>query len=219
MSHFFLTVLMPAGSKIADADDYVERALAPFEEFGANGTESEHVKEIDVTDEHRTDFANADYAKGRTFMEFCESWNEYKAVPHGEAPDLEDKHKWGYTKLDSAGEVVQVISRTNPNAKWDWWVIGGRWDRALLGSAYRDNNNPYGGKSDTCGNVVPVAELPNDFKAFAFLTPSGEWIERGKMGWWGSVSDEKDEKAWKAVCKTVLEKHADCIAVGVDCHS
>lgn len=41
--------------------------------------------------------------------------------------DLAGPHKYGYALLDANGNVVQVIRRTNPNAKWDWWTIGGRW--------------------------------------------------------------------------------------------
>lgn len=38
----------------------------------------------------------------------------------------EDKGKYGYVVLGDHGKVVKVVDRTNPNAKWDWWVIGGR---------------------------------------------------------------------------------------------
>lgn len=62
-----------------------------------------------------------------SFAEFVEHWNGYKPVLPGEAPDIDDTHKYGYMRLDAAGEVVELVQRTNPNAKWDWWVIGGRW--------------------------------------------------------------------------------------------
>ncbi len=38
-----------------------------------------------------------------------------------------DDHKYGYALLDKDGEVVKVIDRTNPNRKWDWYQLGGRW--------------------------------------------------------------------------------------------
>ena len=31
------------------------------------------------------------------------------------------------TEVLSPYEVVKIIDRTNPNAKWDWYVLGGRW--------------------------------------------------------------------------------------------
>jgi hypothetical protein len=48
----------------------------------------------------------------------------------GHAAD-NDACKYGYIVVNDDNEVVQVISRTNPNAKWDWWVIGGRWSGFL----------------------------------------------------------------------------------------
>ena len=34
------------------------------------------------------------------------------------------------------------------------------------------------------------------FTTFA-VVKDGEWYERGKMGWWAGVSDEKDRTAWQ----------------------
>ena len=38
------------------------------------------------------------------------------------------------TVLSRKNEDVHTIytRNTNPNAKWDWWVIGGRWNGLLL---------------------------------------------------------------------------------------
>ena len=35
------------------------------------------------------------------------------------------------------------------------------------------------------------------FPPFCFVTEDGEWIEKGEMGWWCSVSNEKSEETWK----------------------
>lgn len=62
-----------------------------------------------------------------SFAEYCSGYCGRTIVPYGEKPDLEDEHKYGYTVVDQDGQVVQVINRTNPNAKWDWYQVGGRW--------------------------------------------------------------------------------------------
>lgn len=41
-----------------------------------------------------------------------------------------DAHRYNYWYRNDAGETV-VIRRTNPNAKWDWWVVGGRYSGKL----------------------------------------------------------------------------------------
>jgi hypothetical protein len=63
-----------------------------------------------------------------TFSEFVEGYYNKKVVPYGEQPDLKKKHKYGYALVDKTGEIVKVIDRTNKNAKWDWYQVGGRWN-------------------------------------------------------------------------------------------
>src|SRR4051794_35627293 len=47
------------------------------------------------------------------------------------ADDDKDPFKYGYVLLNEAGEVIKAIDRSNPNKKWDWWQIGGRWSGLL----------------------------------------------------------------------------------------
>lgn len=63
----------------------------------------------------------------QSFAEFVDGYYGWQPVPHGEAPDLEDRHKYGYALLDEFGDIQKCVARTNPNSKWDWWTIGGRW--------------------------------------------------------------------------------------------
>lgn len=63
----------------------------------------------------------------KTFAEFVADYHGYSAVAFGATPDIEGPHKYGYYRTDSDGAVVEVVNRTNPNAKWDWYVTGGRW--------------------------------------------------------------------------------------------
>lgn len=48
-------------------------------------------------------------------------------LAEGETPDTDGKHKFGYCVVSAEGKVVKVIRRTNPCAKWDWYVTGGRY--------------------------------------------------------------------------------------------
>lgn len=62
-----------------------------------------------------------------TFAEFCEDWYGHKPVTVGEDIDTDGAHKFGYTLVDADGSVVKTVKRTNPNAHWDWYSVGGRW--------------------------------------------------------------------------------------------
>jgi hypothetical protein len=65
------------------------------------------------------------------FSEFVHSWVSRPTVKAGETPDLEKIHKYGYTLVDEKGEVIKTVKRTNPDKKWDWYQVGGRWDGFL----------------------------------------------------------------------------------------
>lgn len=145
------------------------------------------------------------YAEVEPFHIFAESWYGVKPLRFGELPDLQETHKYGYCQLDEAGNGVKVIDRTNPGKKWDWWTVGGRWKDWIV-------KGDVGKVSDLKPN--PEREGPNYF--FAVLTPNGEWVEKGRMGWWASVTNEKED--WPEVEKTVLDKYQDKFVTVVDCH-
>ena len=60
-------------------------------------------------------------SEAKTFTEFVDYWHEMPVIQKDEEPDLEDKHKYGWCRTDENGEVIELIRRTNPNAKWDYW--------------------------------------------------------------------------------------------------
>lgn len=67
-------------------------------------------------------------------FESIEAWADYhghKLIKAGDTPDTDDEHKFGYVLLDEAGGIAKAIRRTNPNCKWDWWQLGGRWSGFL----------------------------------------------------------------------------------------
>jgi hypothetical protein len=66
-----------------------------------------------------------------TFAKFCEDEYGFESLAEGDNPDYEGFHKFGWVRVNEAGDVVAVIDHTNPNSKWDWWVIGGRWGSLL----------------------------------------------------------------------------------------
>lgn len=80
----------------------------------------------------------------------------------------------------------------------------------LMANAKKKSNRPI--------NIIVNASSENEFTPFAMITPDGKWHERGDMGWFGMVSNEKDRNAWSQTCKELYEKYADHIAVVCDLH-
>ena len=59
--------------------------------------------------------------------------DEYSACHHNEELDIAGAHKWGYALVDENLNIIKVVNRTNPNYKWDWWEVGGRWKKYFIG--------------------------------------------------------------------------------------
>lgn len=62
-----------------------------------------------------------------TFAEWVPEYYGANVCRLPDSPNFEEEHKYGYTLLSPEGEVVKVVKRTNPNKKWDWYQLGGRW--------------------------------------------------------------------------------------------
>lgn len=224
---------------------------------------------------------------------------------------LREEHKYGYVRLAEDGTVEQIVDRTNPNKKWDWWQLGGRWSGFFIlksGAAGRRGNNDapsYNGKGHKNQGVDSAlkgdidfeamrdkggerageeydrihavikgrdwtsfqdmrAKFPGDIPAaraayweqdvladmqkadnmhfveieefrctreayvkeqrdraimtFAFLK-DGQWNERGEMGFFATVSDEKDPATWTQQFNAMLDSLPDDAVLSVvDCH-
>ena len=123
----------------------------------------------------------------------------------------EEAKKWGY-EIDSD---ENLLSTYNPDSKWDWYSVGGRWDGFLH---YKDVDPGF---EET--NEAYIHELDMDYLLehipFCFVTEDGEWVEKGEMGWWCSVSNEKSEETWKQQFTDYVKSlDANCLVTVVDFH-
>lgn len=300
MSHFSVLVIGPD----------VEAQLAPYHEFECTGTDDQYVQELDRTEEAKAEWE--EHGEGRPFLQFIKDWYGSSVLRDGESRT--EQHKFGYVVLEK-DVVVKVVDRTNPNKKWDWWQIGGRWTgffkvktHALCGCLGEpgiqsiDENYipPEADRADVCMKadidiegmrdeaaskadreytqyhivvdphppIVPwrkMVEKHNQnydaareeyhaqagvkalnanretiwfetdhfdctreqyierarnraLRTFA-VVKGGQWYERGSMGWWGCVSDEKDDETWGRQFNELLDSLPDnTLLTVVDCH-
>lgn len=102
MSHF--TVLVAA-----DDEKDLKAKLQPYHEYECTGIKDEYVQfSVDEQTECERDFLeNQSKFNCKTFAQYMQDWHGYEL----------HLGKWGRW--------------TNPNKKWDWWVIGGRWGGLL----------------------------------------------------------------------------------------
>jgi len=109
-------------------------------------------------------------------------------------------------KCDECNGTGKRKTTYNPDAHWDWFEIGGRWDN------YLPNKKNKMSAQD-------LLDTPKkDWIPYAVITPDGKWCQHGKMGWFGMSLDEKSSKDWGTEVLEVLKAHKDCMAHVVDCH-
>lgn len=142
-----------------------------------------------------------------------------KIVDQGPSISKEDAWKevlsWGY-ELD---EDDNLLSTYNPNAKWDWYCVGGRWNGFLVLKERKED-----------GSIIEVNEayfneIDWDYMKewnripFCFVNEDGEWYEKGEMGWFAITTNEMEEDTWRATFEEYINTvEDDCLVTVVDFH-
>lgn len=119
MSHFTVLVI----------GNDVDGQLAPFHEFECTGSNDQYVVDEDVTEEIQTrinEGKSVEDALGWYGLEDKIVDDELKVEKTGD----ECPHKYGYAIVKD-GVLIKAVNRTNPNRKWDWYQVGGRWSGFL----------------------------------------------------------------------------------------
>lgn len=108
--------------------------------------------------------------------------------------------------VDAKG--LYAVLTYNPETKWDWYEVGGRWNRFLP-----DNKKTAQslGKSAKLKNL-----LPHDF-----LTPDGVWHAKSRYvstGWLSGHIVHKSERRWLEEFQHALTRYPRHRVVCVDRH-
>lgn len=124
-------------------------------------------------------------------------------------------------------------------ARWDGYVIGGRWDGRIRGL---DPDRRIGKRTEAeelADNAIRVSAmptpLPDECVPHVLVTPDGEWHEHGTswpkgpvdefyqsnwLGYWpyGTYPLDPEFDVWAAKVRSLLAKYRTAVAVGVDAH-
>lgn len=152
----------------------------------------------------------------------------YEDAVKGYREDIEQG--FGYCEIHEDGSLWKTTNEGN--SKWDWYQQGGRYRGRLKlkepkedaplysGWQYREDNDYERLKMEGYCDQALAGEVSNldDFVPFA-IVKDGEWHERGEMGWWCCVSNEKAEETWSKEVKALLaDLPADTLLTVIDCH-
>lgn len=236
MSHFTVNIIIPKnifenGNGTVKA--FIDAQMEGFDEQKETPRYQQYTK-VELIDKGKKEIA--DYKKGR--------YAEYKKDPKKYAKDCNKNHleyiskefpkklKWDneqiyadqikYYEPEDIGKDGEVYANFNPNGKWDWYKIGGRWAGWLTNKEKEletDNGFNFGTPENINDNACTTKEaIEKGFIPFAILTPEKEWIERGQMGWWAFVSNSKDDEKWDYEAKGIYQKFENDYIVCVDAH-
>lgn len=222
MSHFTVMVI---GAE-------PEKQLAPFNENLDTPRYVEYTKQQLIEKGKK----RIEGYKNGTYAEFLKNPAEYKkgCTNQGHIDYLEKEFpkelNWTDEEIyaeeiknyDDVGDNGEVYSTYNPNSKWDWYSLGGRWSGMIklkegaIGTKGRSGvfDNETGIDQAKKGDIANFEELTT----FAVLK-DGKWYEKGEMGWWAIVSNQKEEDQWDSELKKLVEGLPDDTLISIyDCH-
>lgn len=162
MSHFSVLV---AGD--------VEKQLAPYHEYECTGVFDEYVEAEDITENLKHEFQNqSEYESFEKFVEYYEGpfrvFNSYQEAVNYSSK-LDPLFVFAVKSKD-AEDIETVYRFTNPSAKWDWFVIGGRWSNFLLAKDGKRYDSLKKKDIDFEGMVQDAAkQAEKDYDAFQEL--------------------------------------------------
>lgn len=228
MSHFSVGVIIPLDRE-KDIEDYIEEVMLPYSE---NLDVDPYDHECYCKNRAGQMAANAavEAVWGKDFQYWelsAEDKNKFDQLQK-DARMNTPKEPW--PECDDCGGTGIYESVSNPDGEWDWYRIGGRWDGCLpstVGVPSTDGGFNFDDVHEQLGNNVCLTQQLVAFKNeeggqgylfFAFIDLKGKWHEKGDMGWWAVVTDEKDASIWRQECMGYYKDHPDHKVVMVDAH-
>ena len=225
MSHFTVMVI----------GDNPEEQLAKFDENIVFDKYIEYTKEqaIEKSKKDIEDYKNGLYA------EYLKDPVAYKASTTNEnhlryiSEEFPQRLEWtdeqhykeiaDWYEPDMIDEEGNLYTTYNSDAKWDWYVLGGRWSGSVI--KLKDGGHGIVGQAGVFDNETGVdqtikGDIANIDTIVTFaVVKNGEWFESASMGWWGMTSDEKDEDEWKNTIQELLADVPDDTLISIyDCH-
>lgn len=154
-----------------------------------------------------------------------EAWRAHIAPYEARLEELTKAHpryQMPRPKCDDCGGTGKRETAFNPKSKWDWYAIGGRWAGTFRNVPRPATFDDVYKKRKIGDEYLKVSDLlagwDMSMVPFAVLTPEEGWVERGEMGWWAHVSNEKKRSEWEPEVRALLAKYPEHYAVNVDCH-
>lgn len=185
MHYFTFVIIDPTG----DPEMLVTEKLAPFNEQLKVAPYREYLDKSDIA---------------RMAEHYQLKRNDLQAL----AQRLEDWHGWP-GGVD--GKRLFYTTTLNPDGRWDWYEIGGRWNGRIKGAKRNVISTRALRKSPHLKDALP----------FYVVTPEGTWLEHQsffQQGLGTKRSQQKRDAGWLREVTEVLEDYPKHRVVAVDIH-
>lgn len=254
MSHFCVLVRVPADVDESDFEEHLSHMLLPYKESGCGSEDPEELKRFLTFHDEEDDYKHKYETESARMVrlpngEICSRYDERFRNPElfgdpqyilpQDAVEVEIPHKERFETFEQymhnyCGYKRRDLKKRrygywqNPDRKWDWWTIGGRWtgrlhigydpakDRDnykvcwLCNGTRKDMHTPFchpsaaghpviGKGCNGCGATGWELKYPSDFK------PVGNYLRISSLNW-QHIEDETKKtldqfwEQWQEFC-------------------
>lgn len=205
MTHFTVGIILP--NDVADPVSYIANAMEPYFEHSHAAPYvcySLEQAEQDIADTiHRFDLI----VRRNDPHYNIEKCNQHLAEMRRMTP--QEKYAEYLKCHDRFNASGEPISTYNQDSKWDWYVIGGRWDGWI-------NDRKAMHESLVANTALTEEAIARNKIPHAIITPDGQWFEHGRMGWWAVLITENE--SWESDATELLTQYPNHNIVIVDAH-
>lgn len=129
------------------------------------------------------------------------------------------KTAWEKIQIDYEGsldDAGNVLTTANPNATWDWYVVGGRWDNYFpLKEKTSEGSTQYANEA-TIEEVDWETYFNTKRSPYCYITPTGEWFQDNADS---RQFFDKSSPGWDANFKRVVSHYSgDTLVKVIDFH-
>lgn len=206
MTHFTVGIIVPE-DKLPRIQDFITRQMDPYCEHSEVEPYVCYSVEKAAAEIER-DIGRLERIIERQDPEYnLEKCGEIAARLRRATP--EEKFREYVAHHETFNDQGEPLSTYNPDSKWDWYVIGGRWDGWITAketSGERVQDNIALTEQAIARGIIP----------HAIVTPDGGWHERGQMGWFATLITENED--WDAQARAILTDHPGHHVLILDAH-
>jgi hypothetical protein len=205
MTHFTVAIILP--HEVRDIEGFITQKMEPYDEnsdvpaYVAYSTEraAEDLKNT----LHRLELI-VNRREPHYNIEVCQEQIELLR-----RTTAEQRYQEQIRHFDRFNAHGEPLTNYNPDSKWDWYVVGGRWDGWI--NDRETSSEQFADNMATTEQAIERNKIPH-----AIITPDGEWNENGQMGWWGILLTENEH--WDSAAKQLFASYPGHRVVIVDAH-